>query len=129
MYLQVVRGYSALQAGLYSLPMAVMMLLLAPLSGRIVGSRGSRWPQVFAGVFMTIAPLLLAGVAAAIASTSRQDRVSALEQFGPAFATATHPGWAIIAGLELLILVLGALTSTAWALRTARRTASRLALD
>ncbi len=128
MYLQVVRGYSALQAGLYSLPMAVMMLLLAPLSGRIVDSRRSRWPQVFAGVFMTIAPLLLAGVAAAIASTSRQIGF-ALEQFGPAFATATHPGWAIIAGLELLILVLGALTSTAWALRTARRTASRLALD
>lgn len=62
LYLQVVRGYSALHAGLYSLPMAVMMLLLAPLSGRIVGSRGSRWPLVFAGVFMTIAPLLLGGL-------------------------------------------------------------------
>lgn len=31
--------------------------------------------------------------------------------------------------MGLVILVLGALTSTAWALRTARRTASRLALD
>jgi len=184
LYLQAVRGFSALHAGLYFLPMAVMMLVLSPLSGRIVGTHGSRWPMVIAGAFLCAAPLLLvgldvdtsagvvlasyllfgagmglagppitnaavsgmpsdqAGVAAAIASTSRQigfalgvavagavTGAGAAEQFGPAFATATHPAWAISSGLGLVVLVLGALTSTRWALRTARRTAARLALD
>ena len=36
LYLQDVRGYSPLHAGLYTLPMAAMTVLLAPLSGRIV---------------------------------------------------------------------------------------------
>ena len=40
LYLQDVRGYSALHAGLYTLPMAVMTMVFAPLSGRIVGARG-----------------------------------------------------------------------------------------
>ncbi|MCL2420163.1 MAG: DHA2 family efflux MFS transporter permease subunit, partial [Conexibacteraceae bacterium] len=184
LYLQSVRGFSALHAGLYSLPMALMTLILAPLSGRIVGSRGSRWPLVLAGAFLCAGPLLLvgldartsaglllasytvfgagmglvnppittaaisgmppdqAGVAAAIASTSRQVGFAlgvavigavtgsgASQRFGPAFAIATRPGWAIISGLGLVVLVLGALTSTRWALRTAQRTAARLALD
>jgi EmrB/QacA subfamily drug resistance transporter len=59
LYLQAARGYSALDAGLFSLPTAAMMLLLAPLSGRIVGTRGSRQPLVLAGVFLTAGPLLL----------------------------------------------------------------------
>ena len=184
LYLQSVRGFSALHAGLYSLPMALMMLILAPLSGRIVGTRGSRWPLVLAGAFLTAAPLLLvrldvrtsttvliaaylltgtgmglvnppitttaisgmpadqAGVAAAIASTSRQvgfalgvavvgalTGAGAVRHFGPSFATATHPGWAFISGLGVVILVLGAVTSSRWALGTARRTAARLALE
>ena len=37
LYLQDVRGYSALHAGLYTLPMAAMTVVFAPLSGRIVG--------------------------------------------------------------------------------------------
>ena len=184
LYLQAVRGYSALHAGLYSLPMALMTLVLAPLSGRIVGSRGPRGPLILAGAFLTAGPLLLvgldvhtspgvlvaaylvfgagmglvnppittaaisgmppeqAGVAAATASTSRQvgfalgvavlgaiTGAGASQHFGPAFATSTHPGWALISGLGVVVLVLGALTSTQWALRTARQTAARLALD
>ena len=38
------RGYSPLHAGLYMLPLAAMTVLLAPLSGRIVASRGPRLP-------------------------------------------------------------------------------------
>ena len=34
LYLQDVRGYSALHAGLYTLPMAVVTAVCAPLSGR-----------------------------------------------------------------------------------------------
>ncbi|MCZ9336318.1 MFS transporter, partial [Streptomyces sp. TRM76130] len=42
LYLQNVRGLGALDAGLWMLPMAVPMFLCAPLSGRLVGSRGPR---------------------------------------------------------------------------------------
>jgi hypothetical protein len=62
LYLQAVRGFSALHAGLYSLPMALTMLVLAPLSGGIVGSRGSRWPLVVGGALLTAGPLLLVGL-------------------------------------------------------------------
>ena len=50
LYLQDVRGYSALHAGLYTLPMAAMTVLLAPLSGRLVATRGPRPPLVAAGI-------------------------------------------------------------------------------
>lgn len=40
LYLQNVRGLSALHAGLYMLPMAALTFVCAPLSGRLVGSRG-----------------------------------------------------------------------------------------
>ncbi|MGH3243708.1 MAG: DHA2 family efflux MFS transporter permease subunit, partial [Spirillospora sp.] len=44
LYLQNVRGMSALEAGLYLLPMAAMTAVFGPLSGRLVGSRGPRLP-------------------------------------------------------------------------------------
>src|SRR6201986_1584563 len=42
LYLQDTRGYTALHAGLLTLPMAVLIFLFAPVSGRLVGSRGPR---------------------------------------------------------------------------------------
>jgi EmrB/QacA subfamily drug resistance transporter len=59
LYLQDVRGLSALHAGLYTLPMAGMTLIFAPLSGRVVGARGPRPPLIAAGIAMTIATLML----------------------------------------------------------------------
>ncbi len=50
LYLQDGRGYSALHAGLMTLPMAVMICLFAPVSGRLVGTRGPRLPLVLAGL-------------------------------------------------------------------------------
>ena len=44
LYLQDVRGYSALHAGLFMLPMAAMIVVCAPLSGRILAARGPRLP-------------------------------------------------------------------------------------
>ena len=48
LYLQEGRGYTALHAGLLTLPMAAMICVFAPVSGRLVGSRalGCRlsWP-------------------------------------------------------------------------------------
>ena len=49
LYLQDVRGLSPLQAGLDTLPMAVMTMILSPISGRIVGRHGGRIPMVIAG--------------------------------------------------------------------------------
>ncbi len=55
LYLQDVRGLSAFHAGLYTLPMAGMTLIFAPISGRLVGSHGPRPSLVAAGVAMTVA--------------------------------------------------------------------------
>jgi len=181
LYLQDVRGYSPLHAGLYTVPMAVMTVVFAPLSGRIVGARGPRLPLVVAGVALTVSAVMLtgltsttstgwligayvifglgfgvvnapitntavsgmprsqAGVAAGIASTSRQVGgslgvavvgsavLSALA--GPlrtGFAEASHVGWWIIAGCGAAVLLVGLLTSGRWARGTAERTASQL---
>ncbi len=180
-YLQDVRHLSPLDAGLYTLPIAAMMLVFAPLSGSMTGRTGSRAPLVAAGVALMISPLLLtgldpttpvwqlfasylmfgigfgmvnppitntaisgmppaqAGVAAAVASTSRQvgqtlgvavvgaiAGAGTTNAFGPRFAAATHPGWWIIVCLAASVLVLGVATTTGWALATANATAARL---
>jgi EmrB/QacA subfamily drug resistance transporter len=181
LYLQDARGFSALHAGLYTLPMAGMTVLLAPLSGRIVATRGPRLPLVLAGIATAAGALMLtrlsagtstgyllasyvvfgigsglvnapitntavsgmprsqAGVAAGLASTSRQVGsalgvavagsavLSALH--GPlrlGFADASHVGWWIIAACGVAILLVGLATSGRWARGTAQRTAERL---
>ncbi|MEW2246109.1 MFS transporter [Streptomyces sp. NPDC006975] len=185
LYLQNVRGLSALHAGLWMLPMAVPTFLCAPLSGRLVGSRGPRLPLLVAGVAMTASAVLFAafeaetadgtlflgyvlfgtgfgfvnapitntavsgmpraqaGVAAAVASTSRQlgqtlgvAVVGALlasgvghASYGEAFVSAARPGWWVLVGCGLAVLVLGLLSSGRWARSTATRTAERLESD
>jgi EmrB/QacA subfamily drug resistance transporter len=54
LYLQTVRELSALQAGLSLLPVGVLILVLSPLTGRIVGVRGPRLPLVVAGTALTL---------------------------------------------------------------------------
>ncbi|MFJ8537635.1 MFS transporter [Streptomyces sp. NPDC093591] len=182
LYLQNVRGLDALHAGLWMLPMATPMFLCAPLSGRLVGSRGPRLPLLIAGTAMTASaamfalfdaetsdvtlvigyavfgigfgfvnapitntavsgmPRAQAGVAAAVASTSRQmgqtlgvavvgavlaSGVGA-SSYKDAFVSAAVPGWWILTGCGLTVLVVGAVTSGPWARRTAERTAQRL---
>ncbi|MFF9129769.1 MFS transporter [Streptomyces sp. NPDC014806] len=185
LYLQNVRGLSALHAGLWMLPMAVPTFLCAPLSGRLVGSRGPRLPLLVAGVAMTASAVLFAafeaetangtlflgyvlfgigfgfvnapitntavsgmpraqaGVAAAVASTSRQlgqtlgvAVVGALLASGvghasyrETFVSAARPGWWVLVGCGLAVLVLGLLSSGRWARSTATRTAERLESD
>jgi len=182
LYLQEVRGYSAFHAGLYTLPMAAMTIVFAPLSGRIVGARGPRLPLIVAGIAIMASGIMLtgltattsaswliltylvfglgfgvvnapitntavsgmprsqAGVAAAVASTSRQVGsslgvavmgsavISAMT--GPlrlGFASASHVGWWIIAGCGASVLSVGLLTSGRWARQTADRTAAMFA--
>ncbi|WP_435130503.1 MFS transporter [Actinacidiphila sp. bgisy144] len=170
LYLQNDRGLSALKAGLYMVPMAVMCLVFAPLSGRLVGARGPRLPLVLAGITMTASGVLFsafhaeehnaelfasyvlfgigfglinapitntavsgmpraqAGVAAAVASTSRQVGSSlGVAVLGAALAAGLHEGaWWIIAGCGAAVLALGVLTTGRWARGTAERTASAL---
>jgi EmrB/QacA subfamily drug resistance transporter len=170
LYLQNERGLSALDAGLYMLPMAAMALVFAPLSGRLVGTRGARLPLVLAGVTMTASGVLFAaldaqssdvllftsyvlfgigfglvnapitntavsgmpraqaGVAAAVASTSRQVGQSlGVAVLGAALAAGFHDGaWWIITGCGAAVLVLGTLTTGRWAKATAARTAELL---
>jgi EmrB/QacA subfamily drug resistance transporter len=64
LYLQDVRGFSALHAGLYLLPMAAMTVVFAPLAGRLVASRGPRLPMVVAGIAMTAGSLLFVRLSA-----------------------------------------------------------------
>ncbi|MFE2645448.1 MFS transporter [Streptomyces nigra] len=85
-------------------------------------------------------PRAQAGVAAAVASTSRQlgqalgvAVIGAVLASGigtaayrTAFVTAARPAWWIVAACGLTVLVVGALTSGRWARRTAVRTAERL---
>jgi EmrB/QacA subfamily drug resistance transporter len=84
-------------------------------------------------------PPAQAGVAAAVATTSRQlgmtlgvavlGAVAGAEVgsgIGREFAQATRPGWWIVAALGLAAAALGYLTTTSWARETARRTAARL---
>ncbi len=185
LYLQDVRHNDALHAGLFMLPMAAMALVFAPLSGRIVGSRGPRVPLVLAGAalcasgvlqavkysadtptYLLIAgyvvfgigfglvnapitntavsgmPRAQAGVAAAVASTSRQIGSSlgvavigsvmaagVRGGFGEGFTQAGRTAWWIIACCGAAVLAVGALTSGRWARATAERTADRLRTD
>jgi EmrB/QacA subfamily drug resistance transporter len=128
LYLQDVRHYSALQSGLLTLPMAAMLFVFARVSGSIVGSRGPRLP--LAGM-----PLDQAGVAGAIASTSRQVG-SALGVavagsivaggLGSQFIASSHVAWAVIAGCGAAVVPLGFLSTGAWARGTAERNGERL---
>jgi EmrB/QacA subfamily drug resistance transporter len=183
LYLQDVRGFSPLQAGLCTLPMAVASFVLAPVAGRIVGSRGVRIPLYVAGTCLTLStallsgitpttplPLLLlaylvfgigfgmvnnpitttavsgmpraqAGVAAAVASTSRQVGVSlgvaitgsiagaATGVIGPGFAAATHPAWWVLSGCGVLVLVLAALATSQRGRASARSVAELFVED
>ena len=80
-----------------------------------------------------------AGVAAAIASTSRQVGpalgvavvgsilgTAVGDGLGTQLASASHPAWWLISGCGASVLVLGVATTGRWAQRTARLTAQRL---
>ena len=68
LYLQEVRGYSALTAGLFLVPMALVMACSAPLCGRVIAARGTRIPLLIAGTGITAGGVLLTFLTAASAA-------------------------------------------------------------
>jgi EmrB/QacA subfamily drug resistance transporter len=183
LYLQDTRGYSALQAGLCTLPMAALAMILAPIAGRMVSGRGPRLPLQIGGACMIVSAVALsgltdttslglllgayaifglgfgcvnppitytavsgmpdnqAGVAAAVASTSRQvgqtlgvaitgsilGSALGVGARGSGLAQASHPAWWLVAGCGAAVLALGTLSTGAWAQGTARRAAGAFA--
>ena len=65
LYLQEVRGYSALTAGLFLVPMAAVMACSAPLCGRVIAAHGTRIPLLIAGTGITAGGVLLTFLTAA----------------------------------------------------------------
>ncbi len=171
LYLQHQRGLTPFRTGLYTLPLAAMLTLTAPLSGRLAGSRGPRISLILGGAGFTISTLILtqltdttpvwwllcsylsfgvglgmvnpaitnaavtgmpleqAGVAAAIASTSRQvgaalgvaiagTVVGQSRAHGADFTLATHPIWWCIALCGVMVVWLGFAVQTQWARQT-----------
>jgi len=176
LYLQQVRGFSAFHAGLFTLPLAVAMVVCSPWSGRLVGSYGTRSPLLASGAGFLLSTLMLtglspqtsvgwllaayalfgvglgmvnpaitnsavsgmplsqAGVAAAIASTSRQvgaalgvavsgTVVAMSHARGTDFTTATHTIWWVMTACAVAVLVLGVASNTAWARESTERIA------
>ena len=68
LYLQEVKGYSPLHAGVALLPMAALMMFFAPLSGRLIGRRGAR-PSLVVGATC----VLIAGLVAALPAGEMSD--------------------------------------------------------
>ena len=179
LYLQQVRGFSAFHTGLFTLPLAVVMLVCAPLSGHLVGSYGTRPSLLASGIGFVLSTLILtrldhqtsivwllaayglfggalgminptitnsavsgmplsqAGLAAAIASTSRQvgaalgvaisgTVVAVSRTRGTDFATATHAIWWVMTACGVVVLVLGFASNTRWALASTERVAHLL---
>ncbi len=179
LYLQNVRGLSPLSAGIDTLPMAVMTIFAAPLSGRIVGSVGPRIPLLIGGLGIGLSSLALttltattpfswlfgayllfglgfglvnapitnaavsgmprqqAGVAAAVASTSRQIgqslgvaivgamlSVAMGGKLTGNLARASHSSWWLLVAFGVCIFCMGLIMTSRVAKSSVERVAS-----
>ena len=88
LYLQEVRGLSPLSAGLCTLPMAAMTVLVSPISGRVVGARGVRGPLVVGGLGLGCGSLMLVSLSA---DTSLGWLLAAYCVFGLGFGAVNPP--------------------------------------
>jgi EmrB/QacA subfamily drug resistance transporter len=88
LYLQEVRGLSALHAGLYTLPIAVMTVVFAPVSGRLVGRRGPRLGLIAGGLGIMLGGALMTGITR---STALASLLPAYFIFGIGFGMVNPP--------------------------------------
>ncbi|WP_261576201.1 MFS transporter [Frankia gtarii] len=64
LYLQDARGDAPVMAGLLVLPATAVIVVVSPLTGRLVARRGPRLPLTAAGIALTAGPLVLVHAAA-----------------------------------------------------------------
>ena len=88
LYLQQVRGLTPVQAGLAVLPMALMTIVMSPVSGRIVGRSGPRVPLIVSGAAMLTGCAMLADIAA---DTAFAQLIAAYTVFGLGFGLVNAP--------------------------------------
>ncbi|KQO61278.1 MFS transporter [Curtobacterium sp. Leaf261] len=88
LYLQEVRGMSPFEAGLWTLPAAVATMVTSPISGRLVGSFGTRIPLVLAGIGIGAGGLVLTTITA---TTPMWVLVVAFVLFGFGFGMVNAP--------------------------------------
>ena len=181
-YLQDVLDFSPIKAGLAILPMATLLAVFSPISGRVVARYGPRPSLVIGGLSVLVAGLITviphndpnyfrlffmycligfglgwtnaaitntavagmpnrqAGVAAGITSTMRQlgqtlgvaiigsiiaGQVTDVAQT-PGFMRAYHVSWGVIAAIGLANLVIGHVTTSRRAMRTAQANTVRM---
>ncbi|WP_090803179.1 MFS transporter [Asanoa ishikariensis] len=181
-YLQDVLAFSPVEAGLAILPMAALLAVFSPVSGRVVARYGPRPSLVIGGLSVLVAGVITviphsdphyfrlffmycligfglgwtnaaitntavagmpnrqAGVAAGIASTMRQlgqtlgvaiigsiiaGQVVEVAQT-PAFMRAYHISWAVIGAIGLANLVIGLISTSTRAMRSAELNTERM---
>ena len=112
LYLQHARGWSALAAGLATLPMALGATVCAPLSGHLVGRYGARRPLLLAGAFLTAGGASLVDLRPET-STSHLLLAYLLIGLGFGFANAPITNTAVSGLPQDRAGVAGAITSTA----------------
>lgn len=88
LYLQEVRHLSAFAAGVDTLPMALMVVVLPPVSGAVVARRGTRLPLVISGAFLSASGLLLTTLRA---NSSFAEIFLAYALFGVGFGMVNAP--------------------------------------
>ena len=62
LYMQLIRGYSAFEAGVRFLPMTVMIIIVAPNAGKYASKHGSRVPMTFGLILAGVGLLLLSRI-------------------------------------------------------------------
>src|SRR5215216_7163841 len=62
LYMQLIRGYTAFEAGVRFLPMTVMIIIVAPNAGRYASKHGSRIPMTFGLILAGTGLLLLSRI-------------------------------------------------------------------
>jgi len=88
LYLQDVRGFSVLHAGLLTVPMAAAAAIVSPISGRLTAAHGPRMPLIAGGVVLSAAAALLTGV---VPSTGLPALLTAYALFGAGFGLVNAP--------------------------------------
>ena len=113
LYLQDVRGYDVLHAGLLTAPMAAAAAIASPISGHLTAAHGPRLPLIAGGGVLLLAAVLLA--TSVVPATGLPALLAAYALFGAGFGLVNAPitATAVSGTPHLSADVSGAICSTA----------------